>query len=163
MKATIKTKEGLEFTGELIEKKPKRPRAERGGRYYCADVDGSVRAQLEDFDKVDNFLFETGNYYLTKDQAEKEGRPKVEKEKAIQRIKDYILENDMYFEPNWEDDEEIKWAIQYCHEEEEFFSVNYLQYLQLFSPFGYLAKKEHTDQIMKDCEEDLKIIFDIKR
>ena len=65
-------KEGKRWNAEekRIEDLP-RWRAEKGGRYYCLCADSTIYDLIEDGDQTDNTNYECGNYFKTREAAEK--------------------------------------------------------------------------------------------
>ncbi|CAL7896783.1 AP2/ERF domain-containing protein [Fusobacterium necrophorum subsp. funduliforme] len=64
--------------------KPKRWRAKYKERYYYTDCCAYVRFAIEYNTVTDNGLYEIGNYFQTREQAEK----------ALERVKKALLENE---------------------------------------------------------------------
>ncbi|MDY0143721.1 MAG: hypothetical protein RBR97_17690 [Bacteroidales bacterium] len=95
-------------------------------------------------------VWNAGNGFFTKKEAEKE----LAKRQAIQRIKDYILENGMYWEPDWNDDN-LKYNFYY----EDKVEIDYGIQCKRYSPIGYLESEEHAEKVLEDNKEDLEIIF----
>ena len=97
-----------------------------------------------------------GNCFLTRKEAEKE----LEKRKAIQRVKKYIWENDLEFEPDWSDLNQLKYDIYYDFTEKRFYP-NASDEVRNYSPIGYFVDETDAHQVIYNCKDDLKIIFDI--
>jgi hypothetical protein len=77
-------------------------RAERGQIYYFVDLNGEVYDNEENFDQIDNFLYESGNYFKTEEEAEEH------KKKLLyqQEYKDWCK-----FDIDWNDDSQDKWYV----------------------------------------------------
>lgn len=157
MKATIKTEDGKIFIGELVEEKKGRWRAEFGKNYYISDS-GDVGVSTEQRDVADNNRWETGNYYETEEEAERIGLAKQEEDKAIQRVKDYILENFGEWTPDWRDSNQLKFSFYFDHYKGRVGYYGNFEH-QNYSPFGYLETGKQAEQVIKDCKEDLEILF----
>ena len=96
----------------------------------------------------------SGNYFKTKEQAEK----KLEYDKALIKIKRYIWENFGHFEPDWNSDDYSRYKIYYNH------YVNELKYddscfHQYISSIPYLRTSTQCDKLIKDMEPELKIVL----
>ena len=101
----------------------------------------------------DDILFD--NCFRTKEEAEKNFKHR----KALKRIKDYIIENDMEFEPDWENEKQYKFHIDYNYHKSEYDTdwCNVFRYLLVIP---YLSCEEHARKVIKDCKDDLDILFD---
>ena len=71
-----------EWFEEIEENKVWKP--EEGGKYYCISCSGSVYLTRYFSDKIDRHLFEIGNCFKTKEDAEKA----VEKLRALRRLRE---------------------------------------------------------------------------
>lgn len=105
---------------------------------------------------VDRERKRTGNMFRTKEEAEKE-RDKI---LAIQRVKDYIKKEFGVFEPDWNDNTQVKYCVMF-HYNENIFNCMSLFSFKLYSPFGYLKSEGDCKKLTKDKEEDLRIIFEV--
>lgn len=95
--------------------------------------------------------------YRTKKQATKA----LEKQKALVRVWKYVQDNGMYFEPNFSNGSKIKYQILFDGEYNNFLasSTFWMKYQDSIPCF---KSKEHAQNVIDNCEDDLKIIFDIK-
>lgn len=94
------------------------------------------------------------NVYLTKEEAEKE----LERRKAIQRIKKFMWENKIK-------NKEFKWnngkyLICYDYLKKSFCIGRYLTFY-LITDLWYFETYEDCQKIIDNCEDDLKIIYNI--
>jgi hypothetical protein len=117
---------------------------------YWAITGGEVGSFYFDGGLIDNNIWNAGNGFFTKEEAQKE----LAKRQAIQRVKDYILENGMYWEPDWNDDN-LKYNFYY----EDKVEIDYGIQCKRYSPIGYLESEEHAEKVLEDNKEDLEIIF----
>ena len=100
---------------------------------------------------------DSGLIFLTKDEAEQF----YEKAKAISRVKKYIHDNGMEFEPDWEDLETTKYWISYDNLEDVFdYSYSYRRHHNPQLPI--LKSTEDCKKVIENCEPELRIIFGIK-
>lgn len=97
----------------LIEKANKKekskvwkPRCEE--RYYYIDKLGRVKYYTSVGDEVDKILYEIGNCFKTKEEAEFA----LERQKVITELKRFALENNEY-ELDWNNDNQNKFGIFY--------------------------------------------------
>jgi len=128
-----------------------------GDYCFCIEDNGRVIPGRYDSESVViyNQRINQGNAFLTEEEAEKERDRRF----ALSRIKKYIFENNLEFEPNWKN-KEYKYAIYYGYDINSFFIDscrvgNELLLLPYFETFEY-AKK-----VIKNCEADLKILFNL--
>ena len=135
------------------EEKEKRWKPKNDEMFYYAMADrGSSRMCLRE--NYGYQFIEIGNYYRTEGDLEKQ----TNKLKAIERVKDYIDENFGLFLPDWKDSDVEKITILYdplndCLE------IDALYCCKTFSPIGYLKSEEDYARLVKDCEEDLLLIY----
>lgn len=61
----------FDFINLVYHLKPKRWRAEVGNSYFCISTSFDVIADIENYDCFDNKRYSFGNYFQTKEQAEK--------------------------------------------------------------------------------------------
>lgn len=136
------------------EKEYKRWRADHFDPYFIIDIDWSIQSYFEEWDKEDNFLYSIHNYF----QTEKEARKERDKRLAIVRVNDAILYLNEWWKPDWKDDYEEKYSIIY---ECDGFSIASNTYSQRDLSISYMKSEEVADKIIKEHQEDLKLIFDI--
>ena len=163
MKVTIKINNQdieAEIKDEDVAKivKPKKKlRPEVGEVYYILYGDASVGGSILGNDPKDLRYWNAGNGFFTKKEADKES----DKHRAIQRVKDYIIEHDMEFSPDWSNGSQYKY-YPYYDESTKKVSWNCCWQARSFLPFSYLGSTDHIVQLTKDCQDDLVIIFDKK-
>lgn len=129
-----------------------------GDDYYYTGTYGDVRNKLWCDDEFDNYRLDTGNAFKTKEEAEK----KSQQMKALARVNRYIRENDLRLtDVDCSNDEQKRWSIYYNI---------YLKKIEAgdwcFSDYkmliGDLKSEEAGKQVIENCIDDLKIIFDVK-
>lgn len=130
-------------------------RVKKGEIYYTIK-NGEIDDYEEENDIYDDSCWLIGDYYRTQEEAGKE----IEKRKAIMRIRRCSAEKWGEFVPDWSDHDQVKFFIYYDHEKQSFYG-DYNHYIQNLS-FIYFEKQEHIDEVIKNFEKDLKLIFDIK-
>lgn len=134
---------------------------EKGEKYWFLGPGGEWYSRKCEDAWADKDLYVTGNAYRSKKAAKKE----AEKRKAIQRVKEYIAREFGEFEPDWNDENQGKYFPYYGHRDgrrDPRFGWHYVVILQYYSPFGYLSTVKDCKQLIKDCEDDLKIIFEVE-
>ena len=115
-----------------------------------------VEAEIKD-NEDDHRYWDSGNVFFAKEETGKE----LAKRQAIQRIKDYIVEHDMEFDQDWNDKSQCKYYPCYhvLGQRIIWASCTVFKY---YLPFSYLGSRDHIEQLIKDCQDDLLIIFDKK-
>lgn len=147
-----------EATFEKPEPAKVRPRAERGARFYFRDSsDGEIQWYFDTHNDFCNFLYNTGNYFLDKEDCEKYCEAENAKALARQRIRDYILSHGLSFEPNWKDKGQKKHTLHY-EPHNEAWSEDYIWNWQELGVEFYFASEKHALQVIRDCEDDLNIL-----
>lgn len=126
-------------------------RPEMEEEYWFIDND-YIDTNIWDNHKTDNKYWNSGNGFFIREEAEKE----LEKRLAIQRVKDYIKENGMYWEPDWNDNgiEKYFFASQIGATQ-----IHNCYSLKYYSPIGYLKSKKDAEKVLEDNKEDLELIF----
>jgi len=138
---------------ELLEKKGGKPwRAEKGKKYYYVSSNGNIDYGYESGD-VHDYYYITGNYFKTREEAE----AYKARQEAIGRVTHKILElND----GEYKDFNNHYWGIFAKNNE---FMSNSTPMGEYYAPIlPHIASREIAEQIIKDHEADLKIIFNIK-
>lgn len=101
----------LKLVKKSNETTKKRWRAEEHEAYYIITCDGQIELSTEMNCPFDERIYELGNYFKTKKEAEFE----VNKKLVYQELKDYALEHNEY-ELDWEDETQSKWYICYDYD-----------------------------------------------
>lgn len=151
---TINGKKYVEYIEP--EKEYKRWRADHFDPYFIIDIDWSIQSYFEEWDKEDNFLYSIHNYF----QTEKEAIKERDKRLAIVRVNDAILYLNEWWKPDWKDDYEEKYSIIYEYQYNSF-SIANNSYTKRDLSISYMKSEEIADKIIKEHQEDLKLIFDI--
>lgn len=107
-------------------------------------------------DGIDGKRFELG-VFRTTELAQKE----LDKRLAITRIRKYIVNEGLEFKGDVMDESLYKHIVYYDLHKKCFRRSYYM--LTLYqSHFGYLKSEEASEQLIANCEEDLKLVFGIK-
>lgn len=159
MKATIKLEDGREVELVLTDEQEKaiepkkygRQRAKYGKDYYFIDDYGGVNSICEGFEKTDNFRFSLGNYYLTKEEAEKALRIQIN----IVKINDRIDELNEGWIPDWSDSNQSKHSIIFYNtiDVDIFYTYSHM------SKINALKSEEASKNIISEFKEELEEIF----
>lgn len=165
-KLIINDKE-IEIPNELLDKvkevlqesKPKTSKLywkpEEDEEYWCINGMGNVDRDDWDGGDYDSGALATGSIFRTKEEALVE----LEKRKALVRVKKYIVDNGLEFEPDWDDYGDksiIGFNVFSWH-----FTVEEIRFTK-YSDFYYFRSKEDARQVIKACEDDLKIVWGIE-
>jgi len=137
-------------------------RAEVGEANYAVTISGRIKLNTETGCDICDYNYDTGNHFKTEELAKRIGLKEYEKTKAIMRVKRYIYENFGEFVPDWENSDQKKWHIEYNHGMNGFVSDDDNVY-QVMSDIGHFKYFSDTDQVVKACEDDLRIIFDVTK
>lgn len=124
-------------------------------RFFYVDLDGEIEKAYR-ADSGDNFLYDTGNYFKTEEEAEKYR----EKLLATQRVKDFIAEKNA--EQGWVADWngiKTKYSFHFDHSVKKF-EIGQLSFIQA-TESCYYGSKETIDALIKEHEQDLKLILGV--
>ena len=91
---------------EEVEEKPKRWRAERGEMYWYVNEIGMIFRVTECSTGSDDYFYNSGNYFQTKEQAEEYQKKLI----LQQEYKDWCA-----FDCDWHDENQIKYFSYYSH------------------------------------------------
>jgi len=127
-----------------------------GDRYWFIGSDDYIeKLVITGQDHVDyRSHLEYGNAFLTKEEAEKE----LERRKAIARIKKWKWENGMTEEESGHNDKYRTTII-----DDMGILVKFLSEIgqQHYSPIGYFEAGNDAQKCVKECNDDLRIVFGI--
>ena len=145
-----------ELEEKEITKSGKRWRGARDRFYWYIESDCEVYGEYEKEDDYDNARYIIGNYYKTKEEAEKA----VEKIKIYTQLKDLALRLNNGEKIDWENDNRAKWHICYRNGTALGFDDSYTCALQdlgqiycLDKNFLEIAKKEIGEEKLKKLFE----------
>ena len=146
--------------GEVVEVKEKvvsykRLRAEEWVYYYFL-IWGKVRSTPENNIETDDWDYNTWNYYLTREEAEKAR----DKQLATVRVNDAIDELNEGWVADWGHENDYKYSIIYDHKEHKFLGISSFN-LECLSNIKHIKSEKIYQQIIKKHKEDLKLIFNI--
>ena len=113
---------------------------------------------IENYDNGYKPDFDCGLAFKTRTEAE----AKLAEMKAITKVRKFIFEEGLEFEPDYRDFEQRKYNIYYSFEEERFFSL-YNDACPEYSPFGYLKSEEDCEKVIENCKDELDVIFKVKK
>jgi len=112
----------------------------------------------ENYDNGYKSDFDCGIAFKTRPEAE----AKLAEMQAITKVRKFIFEEGLEFEPDYRDFEQRKYNIYYYFEEERFDSL-YNNTCPEYSPFGYLKSEEDCEKVIENCKDELDVIFKVKK
>ena len=112
----------------------------------------------ENYDNGYKTDFDCGLAFKTRPEAE----AKLAEMQAITKVRKFIFEEGLEFEPDYRDFEQRKYNIYYYFEEERFDSL-YNNTCPEYSPFGYLKSEEDCEKVIENCKDELDVIFKVKK
>ena len=136
----------IEFYATLTKPVQKKGRVEEHKKYFYVDDQGYVLWSYERNDKIDDYHYLTGNYFHTKEEAEKH----LEYVKALGRVTRRIEELN--------GGEEGKWVISYKNNK---FGLAGLIEGKFAFKLPRCATEVIAQQIISECESDLKVIYKV--
>ena len=154
MKAKL-TLNGKEYEVELneeqvkeIEKpKYKRWRAEKYKTYCSINSDGTTCMYTDFGDVIDNFLYNTDNYFKTKEEAEFRRQQLL----YLQQYKDFLGE-DIPTKGDWKDDSKTKYYACYDHHD-NFLDIS-CSFVCEIQGVIYSNSKEKIENFIEEIGED---------
>ena len=156
------TIDGIEYeiTPVARHEKPsgKRWRAEKYGQYFSMAPNGEIVDYYDDYERVDNYLYNTGNYYKT---AEEAARAR-DKQLALVRVTDKLreIEADVGWVINWDYIDQEKHVVSYSRKFNKFDSIFTLRDEQPW--FGIYSCRSAINHVIEHMQDDLKLIFGVE-
>ena len=102
--------------------------------------------------------FDCGLAFKTRPEAE----AKLAEMQAITKVRKFIFEEGLEFEPDYRDFEQRKYNIYYEFKEECFDTLRRNSGPE-YSPFGYLKSEEDCKKVIENCKDELDVIFKVKK
>jgi len=142
----------------LKEHKEKKGYPHTNTEYFSVTYYGWAQEYNWENNNDEEFMFDIGNYYATKEEAEKA----AEKLQALARIRKYIRENDLGVETDWSDHDQDKFFIVYPHDE---MMLNWGRSVtwQREDNIGYLKSAVAARQVIDNCKDDLLTYFGVTK
>jgi len=170
IKLTTESGEELEISEESLKlvrsmdawenhKKDSRFVPEEEGEYWYLD-ERNHRPYFSNWynNDSDNYRLNTNNVFKTEEEAEKEQK----RRQALADVTQYCYENDLVLvDIDWEADSQYQYEAVYNHGKKRFEVIS-AAYRQALNQLPYLKSEEACEQAIKNCEADLKIIFNVK-
>ena len=104
---------------------------------------------------LDNKLLARANVYLTKEEAQKADNKRL----ALGTIQKFIRDNDLEFEPDWQNNSQTKYQITGWNYEEDDVITNYFSFKKT-SPFNLIFYSGIDRQkVLENCKEELKTLL----
>ena len=126
-----------------------------GELFFYRNADGDNYNEFWENNDAEENRLAIGNVFRTKEEAEQ----KDKRDRAIQTVKTYIAEHFDIFTPNWENANQKKYIIYWDSSSARYTPTSH--WVKFYSPFGYLATRENTEQLIKDCDKELKLILEV--
>ena len=121
-----------------------------GDTYYLYNSIGTI---ISNHTSIDDLRV---NVFKSREEAEKA----YNKDVAIEKIKRIILELQGDWKPDWTNEIAEKYYIQYDHYKRQFVFTNWFR-MQQDTEIPYMKNKDIALTIIKEMENELKLIFDI--
>lgn len=131
-------------------------------KFVYIDFDGEKESSRWYDTRFYIFLKSIGNCYRTEEEAEEALETGwVAYLQAYERVKKYIKDNGLEFEPDWSDWSQEKYYIYYDHGEGRLSGD--LRVSSQATNLPYFLRQKHRDQTMKACEADYLILLGVKK
>lgn len=156
--------DGKEYTLTPVETETPTPkkkwRAKEGGDYYFVNTAWEICSATRPYDSDNHDIFHnwrylTWNYFKTEEEVKRY----KEYLEAVGRVTHRVYELNEGWEVDWSD-RENKYYVYFHHIDNAFY-LSYINFAQYNHVLPY-AKAWVYEQIMKEMEADLKVIFNYK-
>lgn len=129
-----------------------------GEDYWYIDYKGAIKRDTFYNHGVDNARIEFGNCYKTNTET----IMVRDKQKATKRVIKETKRLNAGWKPNWKDDIEYKWYIQYNHDDGDFVVIGRCFTQIVYDNDIYIKSKELAFELLQSYKEDLKIMFNVE-
>lgn len=123
--------------------------------YYSICDDSDVESIIFENDSYDNKYIQSWNAFLTEKEAEKE----VNRRKAIVNLKKYCFDNNIKYKENVSDND---FPFYIMKNKKKWFEPWFGNINDSYTWFLLFNDVDDCNRIIKDCEQDLKIIFEVE-
>ena len=131
---------------------------EKESFFRISFLEAEVEILNQNYDNGYKTDFDCGLAFKTRPEAE----AKLAEMQAITKVRKFIFEEGLEFEPDYREFEQRKYNIYYAFKEERFFSL-YNDACPEYSPFGYLKSEEDCEKVIENCKDELDVIFKVKK
>lgn len=149
------TKFSFEDYFEEIEERKSIFNLKRWDIYYSICDDSDVESIIFENDSYDNKYIQSWNAFLTEKEAEKE----VNRRKAIVNLKKYCFDNNIKYKENVSDND---FPFYIMKNKKKWFEPWFGNINDSYTWFLFFNDVDDCNRIIKDCEQDLKIIFEVE-
>ncbi len=130
--------------------------------YWTVGFGGEITSWVNAGEYDYDFDYSIGNCFKTEEEAEEALKTGwVAYLQALKRLKGYIAEYGLEFEPDW-NNTCAKHFIVYEHNTRLFSSDRYGVGFRQASSLPYFETENDAEQVIRDCEPELKILFGVK-
>ena len=126
--------------------------------FLISFLEAEALVLIQNYDNGFKTDFDCGLAFKTRPEAE----AKLAEMQATTKIRKFIFEEGLSFEPDWSDGRQEKWNIVLVLEG-NIFKGNLNRAIKTYSPFGHLKSEKDCEKVIESCKEELKIIFKIKK
>lgn len=134
---------------------------EIGQPYHYINSTGGVVFSHWDNSYNENYYYDMGNIFKTQQEAQEAlDTGWVAKRKAEVKILRFIAENDLEFEPDWDNDNVNKYYVYYSHDSRSFGETGSCR--QQHSILPYFKSRENAQKVIDAMTPELKVLFGVK-
>ena len=128
-----------------------------GDKIYFHVYKSMFGIAIENGEFDDSWEISFDRIYLSYDEA----REAVSIQVAVSTIKKFIHDNNMEFEPDWDDRNQKKISIYY-NTKRKVFELEHYWYNKFALMLPFLKTADDANRVITECNDELKIIFNIK-
>jgi|GEM_PF-2643073 len=127
--------------------------------FLISFLEAEVEILNKNYDGAYKTDFDCGLAFKTRPEAE----AKLAEMQAITKVRKFIFEDGLEFEPYWGNYRQEKWDIYYDIREKKFKSNWLSSFSQSPSIFGHLKSEEACEKVIENCKDELDVIFKVKK
>ena len=142
---------------EEVKEEGKRWRADRDKLYYYLGEEGEINHRKDDYNFYDDFRYDIGNYFQTRELAQQ----KLDRDLAIARVNNRIMEL-QEGEMSREEMMDVSKYYIYYHSVNKEYWLDSWNFRVINSELLNIKDWEIGNQIIKECKDDLDLIWGIK-
>lgn len=151
------TEEQMKVLGLEEPKEYKRWKPEIGERYFGRNNDGDIVDYKWQEDPYDIYAYKIRGVCKTEAEAQKAR----DRQFALVRVNDRIMELNADWKPDWRNIDQRKYTVKYDHLSRKFTTDNFV-IMEIPMNLDWIASNQVADQIIKECEGDLRLVFGIE-
>lgn len=124
--------------------------------YWFVNYLGAVEDSVWENDKIEKHRLDTGNVFLTKEEALNQLR--INKFLSLWKREYY----ERGWKPDWLNTSQYKWYVSYAPSNQDEIVVDWIRYQKILPDYMYFQTKEQANIFMIEHEEELELYLEVE-